>query len=67
MVKIKLKELLEKEERNLKWLERKTNISYSTLHKLYNNNTTSIAFNTIEKICDFFKCEIQDLIEIVKE
>lgn len=67
MVKVKLQELLDKEERNLKWVERKTGIAYSTLHKLNSGNTTSINFNTINQICDLFDCKIQDLIEYIKE
>ena len=67
MIKIKLQTILDNEDRNLNWVAIKTSISYSTLHKLCNNKTTSINFNTIEKLCILFKCNVEDIIEYLKE
>jgi len=66
MVKVKLQAILKREERSLNWVAVKTGIAYSTLHKLNNNNTTSIGFNTIDCLCKLFKCNIEDLIEYVE-
>lgn len=63
MVEVKLQSILDKEERNLSWVAKKTGIAYSTLHKLNSNNTTSISFTTIDKLCGLFKCKIEDIIE----
>ena len=63
-VKINILELLEKDDRNLTWLANKTGLTYSSLHKLANNNTTSISFDSIIKICDILKCDISDLMEL---
>lgn len=67
MVKVKLQEILDKEERSLNWVASKTGIAYSTLHKLNSNNTTSISFNTIDKLCELFKCNTIDIIEYIRE
>ena len=64
MVNIKLQEILDKEERSLNWVSTKTGISYSTLHKLNNNETKSISFDVLEKICLLFKISVSELIEI---
>ena len=64
MIKIKLQEILDKNERNLNWVSTKTGIAYSTLYKLNNNETKSISFDVLEKICLLFKIEIGELIEI---
>ena len=40
---------------------RATGISKSTLHKLYNDQTTRIDFETIDKLCEFLECEVGDL------
>lgn len=64
MVKVKLKEILEREERSLNWVSTKTGISYSTLHKLNNGETKSITFDVLERICLLFKIEVGDLLEI---
>ncbi|WP_096634850.1 helix-turn-helix domain-containing protein [Clostridium cochlearium] len=67
MIQVKLQNILDEKERNLNWLSKKTDISYSTLHKLANNNTTSINFNTLEKICTVLNCSISDILEIKKD
>lgn len=67
MIQVKLQDILDAKERNLNWLSKKSGISYSTLHKLANNNTTSVNFNTLEKICVALDCSIQDILEIKKD
>ena len=63
MVVVKLKDILEKEERSLNWVAKKTNISYSTLFKFSNNETTSVSYNVLTQLCRLFKCKIEDIIE----
>lgn len=43
-----------------------TEISRQTLHRLDNGEAAGIQLETLEKLCDFFKCEITDLFEIQK-
>ena len=64
MVKIKLQDILDKNERPLKWVSDKTGISYSTLHKLNSGNTSSISFEVLEKICNLFNVKPNDILEI---
>lgn len=63
MIIIRLNELIQKEERPVKWVSNKTGIAYSTIIKLNNNETSSISFDVIDKLCKLFKCEVQELIE----
>ncbi|AGK97653.1 helix-turn-helix domain-containing protein [Clostridium pasteurianum] len=67
MIEIKLQNILNREERSLNWVSIKTGIAYSTLHKLNNNNTTSISFNTLDALCKLFKCKLTDIIDFVDE
>ena len=62
MIVVKLQEILNKEERSLNWVSKKTNISYSTLYKFNNNDTSSVSYNVLDKLCKLFKCELQDII-----
>lgn len=64
MIKVKLQEILDKEERSLNWVSLKTGISYSTLHKFCNNKTTSVSFEVLYKLCKLFNCSISDILEI---
>ena len=64
MVNVKIKELLESDDINISWLSEKTGLSYSSLHKLVNNQTTSISFDSIYKICKALQCDISDILEL---
>ena len=63
MIKVKLLDILKKEERSLNWVSTKTGISYSTLHKLSSGDTKSVSFDVLDKICSLFKCNIEDILE----
>lgn len=63
MIKVKLQDLLDREERSLSWVALKTNIAYTTLHKFSNNKTSSVSYNVLESLCGLFKCKIEDIIE----
>lgn len=64
MIKVNILELLDKEERNISWLSRKTELNYSSLHKFANNQTTSVTFDVLEKVCNALNCDISDVLEI---
>lgn len=66
-VQINILKLLEEDDRNLSWLAKHTELNYSNLHKLANNNTTSISFDSIVKICIALNCDICDLITLTEE
>ena len=65
-VKINILEILKEDDRNLTYLANKTGLNYSNLHKLANNNTTSISFDSIIKICTVLNCDISDLMELTE-
>ena len=64
MIKVKLQNILEKEERSLNWVSTKTGISYSTLHKFCNNKTSSVSYELLYKLSKLFNCKISDIIEV---
>lgn len=69
MVKSKLAYImLDKNVKSVAELARLTNISRETLTKLYNNKKLeTVSLGMLFKICDFFNCNIQDLIEYTPE
>lgn len=67
MIEVKLNEILEKHERSLNWVSKKTNIAYSTLNRLIHNNTTGIKFETLDALCTLFDCNTEDIIKHIKE
>lgn len=40
---------------------------YQSLSHLMNNQTKAIHFDTLEKMCDLFECEIGELVVIKKD
>lgn len=48
-------------------LVEETGISKTTISKLFNNQSTQIHFETIERLCEFFHCQPGDLFELQDE
>lgn len=69
MIKSKLGYImLDKKIKSVSELARLTNISRDTLTKLYNETKVdTVSLGMIFKLCDFFDCEIQDLIEYIPD
>lgn len=65
-MKLKLKELLEQQDKSVYWLKHETNISHATIYKMVNNETTMISFDNLEKICIALNCTPNDVFELTK-
>ncbi|MBD3726236.1 MAG: helix-turn-helix transcriptional regulator [Moraxella osloensis] len=44
---------------------RETGISKTTLHKIYNDQSTRIDFETIDKLCEYLDVQVNELFEYV--
>ena len=44
---------------------RETGISKTTLHKIYNDQSTRIDFDTIDKVCEYLDVKVGDIFEYV--
>ena len=56
-------------ERRLKVADavRATGVSKTTLHKIYNDQSSRIDFDTIDKLCEYLEVEVGDIFEYVTE
>lgn len=63
MIRLRVLDILE--ERNLTkyWLCKNIEISYQNLNKMVNNETQSIRYENIEKLCRILECTPDDLFE----
>lgn len=66
MIKIHLSRIMGEKRIKVAELSRMTGLNRIGLQKLYNEETSSISFDTLEKICLALDCDVADLIEIVK-
>lgn len=67
MIKIHLSAIMGAKRMSIAELSEKTGLHRNGLSKLYNEKTTSISFETLEKVCDALECDISDLLEIIKD
>ncbi len=67
MIRIKILDMLNKEDRSLNWLANKTGLTYSTLYNFAHQRTNAVTYDVLEKLCKFLKCDIKDIIEYVEE
>lgn len=47
-------------------VHQQTKLSRTTISNLYNDKATRIDFETIEKICSFFNCELNEILYFKK-
>lgn len=57
-----LSTLMGKHRYMIKDVHEKTGLSRNTISNLYNDKATRIDFDTIEKLCSLFNCDVGDLL-----
>lgn len=62
MVYIQIKEMLKKKNKSKYWFIKNMEGGYQSLSHLMDNKTKSIHFETLEKMCNLFECEIGEII-----
>ena len=64
MMVLRIDERLEELNKNRNWLHKKTNISYANIANIANNNTSSIKWDVLERICIALECNPGDIVVI---
>ncbi|WP_335981851.1 helix-turn-helix transcriptional regulator [Fusobacterium polymorphum] len=67
MIKIKVSDLMGKHKLTIAKLMEKVELSRPTISALYHEKISRIDFDTIEKLCKYFNCKIEDLIEYIPD
>jgi len=63
---LNIQHLLTKNDKSKYWLVKKLETDYRYVTKLINNDTKSISFEMIGKLCELFECTPNDLFTIKK-
>lgn len=61
MLRLRVNEILESKGKTPYWLGKQTGISQNNIGKICNGETSTIRFDTLEKICDSLDCSIEEL------
>lgn len=67
MIRLRVLEILEEQKHTKYWLNKQMHLSDKNFNRLVNNETKSIKFENIEKLCIYLKCSPADLFEIVPD
>lgn len=63
-MKCRLSTLMGQARYSIQDVHNKTGLARSTVAQLYHDKATRIDFETIEKLCNLFDCNISDLLEL---
>ena len=61
MLSLRINKILEEQGKTPYWLGKQTGISQNNILKICNGETSTIRFDTLEKICKALNCSINDL------
>lgn len=67
MVKLRVLEILKEQNRTKYWLFKQMETTYTSFHKMINNNTKSIHYETLDKLSTILNCSVGDLFEKVDD
>lgn len=62
MIYVRVNEILKEKNKSKYWFIKHMEGGYQSLSHLMNNETISIRFETLEKMCDILQCEPGDII-----
>lgn len=65
-MKVKLNKILKEKNKTKYWLAKQTGITPQNIGLIASDKTSSIKFDTLEKICNVLECTPNDLFEIEK-
>lgn len=67
MIRIKLRQLMWDRDMTAVAVHRATGISQSIISEIIHNKRVNVGLDIINKLCVFFECDINDLLEFVPE
>lgn len=67
MIKNHLSKLMGEKRYTIVQVAQKTGMSTSTISNIYNEKIKRLDFDTLEKLCKLFSCNIQDLLEYIPD
>lgn len=67
MIKVNLSRVMGEKRLNIAEVAKLTGMHRNGITKLYKEETDGIKFDTLEKLCIALNCEIEDLLELIKE
>ena len=67
VVQLRVLEILKEQGKTKYWLYKRMEMSYQNFNKMVTNQTKSIHYDKIQKLCELLECSVGDLFEITEE
>ena len=67
MIQLNVLELLKKKGKTKYWLFTQMNMNYTNFNNIIMNNTKSIKYSNIERLCEILECKPNDLFIKIKD
>ena len=64
MVRLRVLDILKEQNHSKYWLYKQMELSSQNFNRMVQNETSSIKFENLEKLCSILNCSIGDLFEI---
>ena len=63
MLRLHILEILTEQNHTKYWLYKQMNLSYQNFNRMITNQTSSIRFDNLEKLCQILNCSLDELFE----
>lgn len=64
-IEVRVGELMARRRMNMMDLSRQMGVAYETARSLWHGNMEAIRFDTLVKLCEFFDCQVGEILEYV--
>jgi putative transcriptional regulator len=66
-IRLRIKEILEEKEKSNYWLNQQLGMCYRNYHNIVTNQTSSIRFDTMERLCEILEIPVAELFEQIDD
>lgn len=67
MVRLRILEILAEQNHTKYWLYKQMDLSYQNFNRMVQNETSSIRFENLDRLCKILKCSIGELFEVTED
>ena len=67
MVLLRILDILNEQNHTKYWLYKQMDLSYQNFNRMVQNETSSIRFENLDRLCKILKCSIGELFEVTED
>ena len=67
MIRLRILDILNEQNHTKYWLYKQIDLSYQNFNRMVQNETSSIRFENLDKLCKILNCSIGELFEVTKD